>query len=171
MKSADKNKKSYSDAELFAEATKGVKPMKPHNIAERRPAKRSHPTLKAGSSGNVENEDDSNSDFVRPGIQKAVLRKLRNGQIQIEDELDLHGYSATETEHRLRTFLYSAQVPGRQRAVRVIHGKGLRSPNGKPVLKYKVADCLRGSDAVLAFCLASSSEGGSGAVHVLLKRR
>ena len=171
MKSAHKGKKSDNAVELFAAAMKDVKPMKAHNLAEREPMKRSQATLKDSRLGNTERVDDSNSEFVRPGIQKAVLRKLRNGQIQIEDELDLHGCTVIETEHRLRTFLYSAQVPGRQRAVRVIHGKSLGSPNGKPVLKYKVVDCLRGSDAVLAFCLARLSEGGSGAVHVLLKRR
>jgi DNA-nicking Smr family endonuclease len=169
MKSAHKRKKSDNDAEVFAAAMKDVKPMKPHNLAEPEPMKRSQATLKESRLCNTDREDDS-SEFVRPGIQKAVLRKLRNGQIQIEDELDLHGYTATETEHRLRIFLY-AQVAGRQRAVRVIHGKGLGSPNGKPVLKYKVVDFLRACDAVLAFCLARLSDGGSGAVHVLLKRR
>ena len=171
MKSAHKGKKSDNAVELFAAAMKDVKPMKAHNLAEREPMKSSQATLKESRLGNTERMDDSISEFVRPGIQKAVLRKLRNGQIQIEDELDLHGYTATETEHRLRMFLYSAQVPGRQRAVRVIHGKGLGSPNGKPVLKYKVVDFLRACDAVLAFCLARLSDGGSGAVHVLLKRR
>jgi DNA-nicking Smr family endonuclease len=171
MKSAQKHKKFDNEAELFAAEMKDVKPMKPHNVAEREPMKRSQATLKESRLGNTERMDDSISEFVRPGIQKAVLRRLRNGQIQIEDELDLHGYTANETERCLRMFLYAAQVPGRQRAVRVIHGKGLGSPDGKPVLKYKVVDCLRGSDAVLAFCLARLSEGGSGAVHVLLKRR
>jgi DNA-nicking Smr family endonuclease len=171
MKSAHKRKKSDNDAEMFAAAMKDVKPMKPHNLAERKTTKRSQTTLKDSRLGKAERTDDSSSEFVRPGIQKAVLRQLRNGQIQIEDELDLHGYTAIESEHRLRMFLYSARVPGRQRAVRVIHGKGLGSADGKPVLKYKVAECLRTSDAVLAFCLARLSEGGSGAVHVLLKRR
>ena len=171
MKSAQKRKKSNSDAELFEDAMKDVTPMKPHNLAERGPITHSRAALKERSADDGQNADDRNSDFVRPGIQRAVLRKLRNGQIPIEDELDLHGYTANETDHRLRAFLHSAQVAERQRAVRVIHGKGLGSIDGKPVLKYKVADYLRRSDAVLAFCRARLSEGGSGAVHVLLKRR
>jgi DNA-nicking Smr family endonuclease len=53
--------------------------------------------------------------------------------------------------------------------VRVIHGKGLRSPNREPVLKRKVAGWLMQRDAVLAFCQARPADGGGGAVVVLLK--
>ena len=169
MKTAQKTKKS--DAELFADAMKDVKPMTPHNLAERTPQTRRQATPKKTSSDFNEKAEVRSSDFIRPGIQKAVLRKLRNGQIPIEDELDLHGCTADQAEHRLRVFLYGAQKSGRQSAVRVIHGKGLGSPEGKPVLMYKVADCLCRFDPVLAFCPAGLSDGGSGAVHVLLKRR
>ena len=55
------------------------------------------------------------------------------------------------------------------RCVRVIHGKGLRSKNREPVLKTKVANWLIQRDEVLAFCQARQTEGGSGAVMVLLK--
>ena len=169
MKTAQKPKKT--DAELFADAMKNVTPMTPHNLAERHAQTRPHATPKKTSSDFNQKAEARISDFIRPGIQRAVLRKLRNGQIPIEDELDLHGCTADEAEHRLRAFVYGAQRSGRQSAVRVIHGKGLGSPEGKPVLMYKVADCLRRFAAVLAFCPASLSDGGSGAVHVLLKRR
>ena len=72
MKSAHKRKKSDNDAELFAAAMKDVRVMKPHNLAEREPMKRSQATLKESCSGNAESVDDSDSEFVRPGIQKAV---------------------------------------------------------------------------------------------------
>jgi DNA-nicking Smr family endonuclease len=53
--------------------------------------------------------------------------------------------------------------------VRIIHGKGLRSKNREPVLKQKVANWLMQRDEILAFCQARHSDGGSGAVMVLLK--
>jgi DNA-nicking Smr family endonuclease len=55
------------------------------------------------------------------------------------------------------------------RCVRIIHGKGLRSKNREPVLKQKVANWLMQRDEILAFCQARRTEGGSGAVVVLLK--
>ena len=100
----------------------------------------------------------------------AALRDLRKGQIAIEGELDLHGHTVIEAQDRLRLFLQAAQAPDRQRAVRVIHGKGHQSPDGKPVLKENVEAWLRQSGAVLAFCEAGLRDGGSGAVRVLLKR-
>ena len=33
--------------------------------------------------------------FLRPGLQKTVLRKLRRGQFSVGDELDLHGYTGS----------------------------------------------------------------------------
>ena len=55
------------------------------------------------------------------------------------------------------------------RCVRVIHGKGLRSPGREPVLKGKVQRWLAQRDEVLAFCEAPKNQGGSGALLVLLK--
>jgi DNA-nicking Smr family endonuclease len=53
--------------------------------------------------------------------------------------------------------------------VRVVHGKGLGSPNREPVLKNKVRRWLAQRDEVLAYCEAPRHEGGGGAVLVLLK--
>ena len=55
------------------------------------------------------------------------------------------------------------------RCVRVIHGKGLSSPNREPVLKGKVRRWLAQRDEVLAYCEAPQHAGGAGAVLVLLK--
>jgi DNA-nicking Smr family endonuclease len=53
--------------------------------------------------------------------------------------------------------------------VRIVHGKGLRSPNREPVLKGKLRKWLPLRQEVLAFCQSPASEGGSGALLVLLK--
>jgi DNA-nicking Smr family endonuclease len=55
------------------------------------------------------------------------------------------------------------------RCVRVVHGKGLRSPGREPVLKRKAQQWLAQRDDVLAFCEAPKDQGGSGALLVLLK--
>jgi DNA-nicking Smr family endonuclease len=106
--------------------------------------------------------------FLRPGLGAPTLRKLRRGHWKMQAELDLHGLTAPEARARLAQFLEHCLRSG-LRCVRVIHGKGLRSPNREPVLKRKVAGWLMQRDAVLAFCQARPADGGGGAVVVLLK--
>ena len=55
------------------------------------------------------------------------------------------------------------------RCVRVIHGKGLTSPNREPVLKGKVRKWLAQWGDVLAYTEAPQNGGGGGAVLVLLR--
>jgi DNA-nicking Smr family endonuclease len=52
--------------------------------------------------------------------------------------------------------------------VRVVHGKGLGSPGKEPVLKSKVQRWLVQKNEVLAFVQAKPSDGGAGALVVLL---
>jgi DNA-nicking Smr family endonuclease len=53
--------------------------------------------------------------------------------------------------------------------VRIIHGKGLRSPGKEPVLKRRIRKLLTRRDEVLAFAEPRAAEGGGGAVVVLLE--
>jgi DNA-nicking Smr family endonuclease len=106
--------------------------------------------------------------YARPGMQAHTLRKLRRGHWAVQEVLDLHGHTAAEARAALVEFLAHcrrAQI----RCVRIIHGKGLGSPNREPVLKRKVASWLMQREEVLAFCQARRTEGGGGAVVVLLK--
>ena len=108
--------------------------------------------------------------FVRDGLGREVLRKLRRGHWIVQDCVDLHGLNREEARPRLAEFL-GACVKRGLRCVRVIHGKGLRSPRGEPVLKGKVQRWLAQRDEVLAYCQAPANEGGSGALLVLLSAR
>ena len=106
--------------------------------------------------------------YLRNGLSPQTLRKLRRGHWVIQDELDLHGHTAVEARELLVAFLNACLHHG-ARCVRIIHGKGLRSKNREPVLKTKVANWLIQRDEVLAFCQARQTDGGGGAVMVLLK--
>jgi DNA-nicking Smr family endonuclease len=106
--------------------------------------------------------------FVRAGIGAQTLRMLRRGHWVIQDELDLHGFTVPDARELLVEFLALCARKG-LRCVRIIHGKGLRSKNRQPVLKQKVANWLMRRDEILAFCQARPTEGGGGAVVVLLK--
>jgi DNA-nicking Smr family endonuclease len=108
-------------------------------------------------------------EFRQNGVQLSVMRKLRRGQYARQAELDLHGLNLAQARARLAGFLLQAQARS-LRCVRIIHGKGLRSPSGAPVLKPQVASWLRRRKDVLAYCSAMPAEGGSGALYVLLRR-
>ena len=96
------------------------------------------------------------------------MRQLRRGHWVIQDELDLHGLTTAQARPLLVEFLNDCRRAG-FRCVRIVHGKGLRSKNREPVLKGKVAGWLMQRDEVLAFCQARPTEGGGGAVIVLLR--
>ncbi len=106
--------------------------------------------------------------FARSGIQKKVQKKLRRGELPIEDELDLHGYTVAEAKVAVQDFLCECN---RQhiRYIRIIHGKGYRSEGKIPVLKTHIAYWLPQHRDVLAFSSAQPRDGGTGALYVLLK--
>ena len=106
--------------------------------------------------------------FVRPGMQRHTLKKLRQGHWPQVAELDLHGLSRFDAQQHLAVLLHRARQLGQ--CVRVIHGKGLGSREGLPVLKQVIRTWLRHHPHVLAFCEADEARGGAGALLVLLRR-
>ena len=105
--------------------------------------------------------------FVRAGLNPELLRKLRRGDWVVQGSLDLHRHTQEEARVALVDFLSAARRQG-WRCVRIIHGKGLSSPNREPVLKAKVRKWLQQRDEVLAYCEPRPHAGGGGAVVVLL---
>ena len=116
----------------------------------------------------VGQEHDAQQTFLRPGLGTDVLVRLRRGHWSVQGELDLHRLTSEQARDALADFLSEARVRG-WRCVRVVHGKGLSSPNREPVLKSKVRRWLSQWDEVLAYCEAPRHGGGGGAVVVLLK--
>lgn len=107
--------------------------------------------------------------FKRPGIQQRVMEKLRRGQFAIEKELDLHGMNLPDAEAALKRFLSFCRQ-NNYRCIRIIHGKGRGSRDGKPVIKNRLNQWLQKNGEILAFCSARPADGGTGAVYVLLKK-
>lgn len=111
--------------------------------------------------------DDAMS-FRRPGVGTDVTRKLRRGDWSIQREIDLHGLRRDDAREALASFVREAHRQG-IRCLRVVHGKGLGSPGKTPVLKGKVQGWLVQKNEVMAFVQARASEGGAGALVVLLR--
>jgi DNA-nicking Smr family endonuclease len=110
---------------------------------------------------------DDQLSFRRPGIGTDVTRKLRKGVWSIQGQLDLHGLRSDEARDAVGQFVRDAKRMG-WRCVRVVHGKGLGSPGKEPVLKSKVQRWLVQKQEVIAFVQAKPSDGGAGALVVLL---
>jgi DNA-nicking Smr family endonuclease len=168
-----------NEAALFREAVQGVSPLAtsdkavlpgthPAPIPRRVHAYEQSPTGDA-LSDHIALDIGAGDEwvFLRPGVSRQTLRRLRRGYWKIEAQLDLHGCTREEARQELAAFL-DASLKRRFRCLRVIHGKGLSSPNHEPVLKTRVGNWLAQRTDVLAFCQASPEEGGSGAVLVLL---
>jgi DNA-nicking Smr family endonuclease len=114
----------------------------------------------------AEIEDDAS--YLRPGLPRDILRKLRRTHWVIQDHLDLHGLGAEAAGLEMASFLADCTRRG-LRCVRIVHGKGLRSPGREPVLKRRVRKLLMRREEVLAFVEPRAREGGGGAVVVLLE--
>jgi DNA-nicking Smr family endonuclease len=169
------------DTELFRDAVRDVRPLpvpprvterpRPPPIAQFRRADDEAvlaESLELGP-GELLVETGDELLFRRAEISSRTLRRLQRGEFRVEDELDLHGLIAAEAREAVRTFLNEA-LRRDMRCVRVIHGKGLRSGPRGPVLKHAVNTWLRKTAAVLAFASARQTDGGTGAVYVLLAR-
>jgi len=174
---------SPEDSALFRESVGSVRPVK-YDQVELKPDPPPTRRRQHNSDGEPQIVQDPISDdyqpiedlqkyseagFVRLGIQQGVLRKLRRGQFETEAELDLHGLTVAKARAALLHFLHTCRDRG-VRHVRIIHGQGNSSPEGRPVLKGKVHLWLQQLDEVLAFCPARPEHGGNGAVYVLIKR-
>ncbi|PTT57155.1 MULTISPECIES: Smr/MutS family protein [unclassified Stenotrophomonas] len=170
-------------AALFRSAIGEVKPL-------RKPAAAPPPTPKPKPRARMAERDDQEArgefarllrdsspleagdtaSYRRDTLPARMFQRLKRGQYSVQDELDLHGATVAQAETLLRQFLLEAHAH-EHGCVRIIHGKGLQSDGGAPVLKNLVDRLLRQRNDVLAFHSAPAGQGGTGAVLVLLSNR
>jgi len=184
QQAAPVSKKSDGDDEsaLFAQAMAGTRRLQHNKVKPHRSRIRPVPqqrlldeqaSLRESLTQPLLSEEIETGDellYRRGGVQNTVIRKLKRGHYPIEAELDLHRLTSAQAFEALVLFLKKCQLRG-LRCVRIIHGKGLGSKEKKPVLKGKVNQWLQRRDEILAFCSATPTDGGSGAVYVLLRRK
>jgi DNA-nicking Smr family endonuclease len=113
-------------------------------------------------------EEDPALNYAAPGVGPDVVKKLRKGHWPVQDELDLHGMRRDTARDAIGDFLRRSSMRN-HRCVCVIHGRGFGSRGQEPVLKSMVHSWLVQKEEVVAFCQARSSEGGEGALIVLLR--
>lgn len=110
-------------------------------------------------------------EWTNPKIRKDISEKLHQGCFSVQDYIDLHGMTLTEAEEAFSSFIRHA-VKHHLFCIKVIHGRGLRSPRG-PVLKTALERWLQGTFRkwVLAYTTAKDCDGGLGATYVILKTK
>ena len=162
----------------FRRAVAGVKPLKrARRVALRTPAptpvphqrKRDEAAALAESLRGPLSADDAldtgeELSYLREGMARETLRKLRRGHWAIQDGVDLHGLTRDQATAAAAEFLEYCLARG-LRCVRIVHGKGLG------ILKARLRKWLPQRDEVLAYCQAPANEGGSGVLLLLLKAR
>lgn len=117
-------------------------------------------------------DSDEYIEGLAQGLDRRLMRKLRRGQFAVQAHLDLHGQTRAEARETVETFIQTSRMQ-RHRCVLIVHGRGLNSKDQIPVLKENLRLWLtrgRIARAVLAFATARPSDGGAGAVYVLLRR-
>ena len=112
-------------------------------------------------------DTDDGSSHRKNGVQKRIMQKLKRGRFATGAELDLHSMTTKTAYPVLLEFIADAHSRSLD-SVRIIHGKGLRSEK-EPRLKLMTRQILRDHPHVLAYTTCKPSDGGSGAVDVLLK--
>ena len=171
---------SAEDAALFRDAIGTVRPLAPDadraELAPPRPRPEARQRAADEQAALRTSREDPFAVAPAPGeelgwrrdeVSPRLLRRLKRGDYAVQDEIVLHALGVDAAADLLRRFLADAR---RQRhlCVRVVHGKGLRSASGVPLLKAMAYRLLRQRGDVLAFASAPPAQGGTGAVLVLL---
>jgi len=177
-----------SESRLFQEAMDGVVPIRHNqftnlapppnqtNGAQRQEAdsdtlNRLHNLVNNGE-GFVVSDTPEYREGVGYNVHPRITKHLHGGQFSIQADIDLHGLTAQQAVEDLEVFFKEAVTTGK-RAVLIVHGRGLSSPQ-KPVLKNKVYEWLTSGPWrkwVIAFTSARAVDGGAGATYVLLRQR
>jgi DNA-nicking Smr family endonuclease len=181
---------SEEDLEFFVEAMDGVTRL-PQNgrrtarspATHRKPSRPPPDNEKAAMAhlhglvnGSVELDITFSDEYIEgavKGFSRKLMKKLKRGDLPVQDYIDLHGLTKQEAEATVKDFLYRSYRNG-LRCILIVHGRGLNSPDSFPVLKEGLPLWLgRGKTGklVLAFSTARPYDGGTGATYVLLRKR
>ncbi len=174
------------DDQLFRRATEGVSPAAWRSSAAAS-TPRIPPSLKdevaedrrlmeAAVNGDLALEVPDHPEYIEGWVGvsgRRFLPGLRNGLYSIQEQIDLHGLSREQAREAVEEFVNRCSR-FRSCCVKVIHGRGINSPNDKAILKESLQKWLstrRMSRHVVAYASAPLKDGGVGAIYLLLKNR
>jgi len=104
------------------------------------------------------------------GLSHDRLQRLASGRMAPDYELDLHGMSRDESCRALQD-IFTMAVQRGWRVLSIIHGRGLHSAAGRPVLRVATYDWLRhGPCSGMVLGVVPKCGSGGGSCLVLLRR-
>jgi len=126
--------------------------------------------------GSVELDITFSDEYIEGAVQgfsRKLMKKLKRGELPVQNYIDLHGLTRQEAENEVANFILESFKNG-LRCVLIVHGRGLNSPESLPVLKEGLPHWLnrgRVRKMVLAFATSRPYDGGTGATYVFLRNR
>ena len=159
-----------TDADAFSREMADVIPLPrdPRGRVKARPPVTTR-AVEAPAAGSPGDPDELHESFTAPGIDRREIGRLKRGEYPVADRRDLHGMTAKEADASVRRLVDNCRHKG-HRCICIVHGHGLHSEGHVSILKARVRECLRAHPAVLAYADAPRSDGGAGAVYVLLRK-
>ena len=97
-------------------------------------------------------------EYVAYGADRRVLGLL-DAPFPAQYEIDLHGHTVDEAASAIATLFQNER---RLTHIRIIHGVGRHSKQGRPLLKAYINRWLKGNPDIVAFASARRSDGGVG---------
>ena len=181
------------DAHEWGKAVKDVRPLSPSNkgmatkgttgakVPSRSIRERNSPaTTERAASTRTASRAPPN-----PGIDRRTAQRLREGRMEIDGRIDLHGMTLAQAHQAVSTFILR-MIAAEKRCLLIITGKGQQKTDHRHPEDRAWYEQPRGQirqtlplwlgDASLAPYILSTSparpeHGGSGAVYVLLRRK
>src|SRR5579884_3807055 len=142
------------EARAFEEAMSGARPLPggPRRVVGPSPGPRARPAVPRRLPGppalpaEVSDASGAAASGRAPDVSARELRALRGGDRRPEARLDLHGMTRDEALLAVERFVHQCRGGG-LRAVMIIHGRGLNSETGGPVLRPALHAWLGGGAA------------------------
>ena len=167
---------SDKEWEIFKEKVQPIKASGKVNYIRKKPAAKSVQERKAIKVNLNEINLEEQSEAIRR-LDKNILRKIKKGNLIVEESLDLHGYTLEESKEKVVKFI-EKNYENKKRFLLIITGKGRRLGvsdgwKGEGKLKENVPHWLSSvylSKYILWFDRATSDKGGDGALMVYLKK-
>lgn len=173
-----------SDEEVFDQAMQGVRRAawrhntislpQPHTALPAASGLEEQQLMREAIEGELASQVQEHPEYIEGWVNivgKRYLSSLRNGLYSIQGQLDLHGFNCVEARAVVEDFVVRMSR-FHSCCVKIIHGRGINSPNDRAILKDSLQRWLstrRMARYVIAYASAPLNDGGVGAVYVLLR--
>ena len=118
---------------------------------------------------NLKPVDLRNKEFLKTGIDRNTLKKIKKGLFSIDSKLDLHGMYLLEAEKNVSDFILESYNKNNTFLL-IVTGKGHQ---GKGKIRENISNWFVNKDyssKILAFSYADKKDGGEGAFYVKLRK-